>query len=107
MPCLPMNPRVSARTSPALSPHSLELLRPLLRSIAMWHRERTRLVPLDPEVEFDDIDVEDVADPDTPTLDELERAVNEPYAARPAALAMTQNDIEAAIAAGRDPWVYF
>ncbi|MEP4195943.1 MAG: hypothetical protein ABJL99_09945 [Aliishimia sp.] len=50
MHALSMNPRASANFSPAFSPHSLELLRPLLRSIAMWHRERTRLVPLDPEV---------------------------------------------------------
>lgn len=101
---LSMNPRASAHTNHALSPHSLALLRPLLRSIAMWQRERTRLVPLDPDLEFDDIDVEDVADPNTPTLDELERALNEPYAARPAALSMTQNEIAAAISADQDPW---
>lgn len=80
------------------------VLRPLLRCIAMWHRERTRLVPLDPELEFDDIDVEDVTDPDTPTLDELERALNDPYDANPRALSMMQHEIEAAIATGRDPW---
>ena len=101
---LSMNPRASAHTNHALSPHSLELLRPVLRSIAMWQRERTRLVPLDPDLEFDDIDVENVADPNTPTLDELERALNEPYAARPAALSMTQNEIAAAISADQDPW---
>lgn len=70
----------------------------------MWHRERTRLVPLEPEVEFDDIDIEDTPDPDTPTLDELERALNAPYAAKPAASPMPQDAIDAAIAADRDPW---
>jgi cell division protease FtsH len=104
MPPLSLNPRASAHTSPALSSHSLELLRPLLRSIAMWHRERTRLVPLDADLEFDDIDVENVADPDTPTREELERALNAPYEAKPAALSMPQNEIEATIAAGQDPW---
>lgn len=104
MPPLSLNPRASAHTSPALSPYSLELLRPLLRSIAMWHRERTRLVPLDPAVEFDDIDVEDVADPDTPTQDEPEHALNALYEAKPTALHMPKDEIEAAIAADRDPW---
>ncbi len=104
MPPLSLNPRASALSRPALSEHSLELLRPLLRSIAMWHRERTRLVPLDPKLEFDDIDVEDVADPDTPTLEELERALNAPYNAKPAASSMLQHEIEAAIETGQDPW---
>ena len=104
MPPLSMNPRVSAHFSPSLSPHSLTVLRPLLRGIAMWHRERTRLVPLDADLEFDDIDVENVPAPDTPTLDELERALNAPYNAKPAALSMSQIEIEAAIAAGRDLW---
>ncbi len=104
MPPLPMNPRVSAHFSPSLSPHSLTVLRPLLRGIAMWHRERTRLVPLDADLEFDDIDVENVPAPDTPTLDELERALNAPYNAQPAALSMSQIEIETAIAAGQYLW---
>ncbi len=104
MPPLSLNQRASAHTSPALSPHSLELLRPLLRSIAMWHRERTRLVPLDPELEFDDIDVEGAPELDTPAFDELERALNAPYEAMPAASSMPQHEIEAAIATGQDPW---
>ncbi len=104
MPSLSLNPRACALSRPALSPHSLELLRPLLRSIAMWHRGRTRLVPLDPELEFDDIDVEDTPEPDAPTQDELEGALNAPYEAKPAALSMSQHEIEAAIAADRDPW---
>ncbi len=104
MPPLSLNPRASALSRPALSEHSLVLLRPLLRSIAMWHRGRTRLVPLDPDLEFDDIDVEDTPEPDTPTLDELERALNAPYAAKPAASSMPQDAIDAAIAADRDPW---
>ncbi len=66
----------------------------------MWHRERTRLVPLDPKLEFDDIDVEDTPDP----LDELERALNAPYNAKPAASSMPQDAIDAAVAADRDPW---
>ncbi|MEP1835714.1 MAG: hypothetical protein ABJL57_18810 [Hyphomonas sp.] len=60
-------------------------------------------MPLDPAIEFDDIDVENVADPDTPTLDALERALNAPYNAKPAAPSMPQHEIEAAIAADRDP----
>lgn len=104
MPNNSLNPHDSAHFSPTLSSHSLELLRPLLRCIAMWHRSRTRLVPLDPAVEFDDIDVEDVPDPDTPTLEELERTLNAPYNAKPAASSMPQHEIEAAIAAGQDPW---
>lgn len=99
-----MNPRASAPFTPVLSEHSLTFLTPLLRSIAMWHRERTRVVPLDQNLEFDDIDVEDVPDPETPTKEEFERALNDPYAARPAALSMTQNEIEAAIATDQDPW---
>ncbi|MBT8155150.1 AAA family ATPase [Epibacterium ulvae] len=99
MPNNSLNTRVSAPSTSTLSQHSLDLLRPLLRGIALWHRERTRLVPLDPDLEFDDI-----ADPDTPTQDELERTLNAPYDAKPTALHMPQDEIEAAIAAGQDPW---
>lgn len=104
MPNNSLNTRVSAPSTSTLSQHSLDILRPLLRGIAMWHRERTRLVPLDPDPEFDDIDVEDIPDPDTPTLDALEGSLNAPYDAKPTALHMLQDEIEAAIAAGQDPW---
>lgn len=104
MPNNSLNPRASAHFSPALSDHSIAVMRPLLRSIAMWHRSRMRLVPLDADLEFDDIEFEEAPGPDTPTLDELERALNAPYIAQPVASSMPQHEIEAAIAAGRDPW---
>ena len=104
MPLSSMTPRANAHSSAALSDHSLTVLRPLLRSIAMWHRERTRLVPLDPDLEFDDINVEDMPEPEPTKNDALNRALNGAYEATPAALAMTQHEIETTIAAGRDPW---
>lgn len=103
MPNSSMNPRVSAPLNHAPSAHSLAIMRPLLRAIAVWHRERTRLVPIDPDIEFDDINVEDASEPKPPTRDDLDHALNGPYAAQPAASSMTRNEIAGAIKAGIDP----
>ena len=99
-----MNPYVNVRALPALSEHSLTVLRPLLRSMAMWHRGRTKMEPLDPDLDFDDVEVEDTPEAKAPADNELQRILNEPYSFTPAASAMTPSEIKAAIAADRDPF---
>lgn len=104
MPPFSMNSRASAHSSPALSDHSVTVLRPLLRSFAMWHQGRTKMVPLDPDLDFDDVEAEETPDPAVPADEELQRVLNEPYSSTPAASAMTPSEIKAAIAADRDPF---
>ncbi len=62
------------------------------------------MVPLDPELDFDDIEAEETPDPAVPARDELQRVLNEPYTSAPAASAMNPDEIKAAIAADRDPF---
>ncbi|RPE72194.1 peptidase M41-like protein [Pacificibacter maritimus] len=61
------------------------------------------MTPLELKIDFDDIDVEEAAEPTAPALNELHRALNEPYSFTPAASAMAPVEIKAAISAGRDP----
>ncbi|WP_170595673.1 AAA family ATPase [Ruegeria arenilitoris] len=86
----------------ALSPHALSLLRPLLRRIALWHRDLT--ADLQSATEPDD-DVSDTGPtrPDVRSLPPHLR-MNEPYGATPAVHGMHDRDIARAIADGRDPW---
>ncbi|MFT7107700.1 MAG: hypothetical protein ACJAVT_002227, partial [Yoonia sp.] len=62
------------------------------------------MVPFDQELDFDDIEAEETPDPTVPARDELQRALNEPYASVPAASAMTPGEIKIAIDKGRDPF---
>ena len=103
MPRSSMNPHVSALSTHALSAHSLDVLRPLLRSIAMWHRGRTKMAPLELKLDFDDIDIDEADDPTVPDLSERHLALNEPYSFTPAASTMTPHEITAVITADRDP----
>lgn len=98
------NPHASAHSQHVLTDHALSTLRPLLRGIAMWHRERTRLVPVDPETEFDDIDLDAPLVPDPPAKVEFERALNGPYGAMPEAETLTPDQIVQAHVDMRDPW---
>ena len=105
-------PESSAKTcacvssSPVLTAYSVAFLRPLLRSIAMWQRGRSRLAPLDPDEGFDDIDVEATPHPETHQAGDLDHALNDPYAVVPVAHTMTNKDITATIEVGVDPWAH-
>jgi len=95
----------------ALSPHALSIMRPLLRRIALWHRDRVAELRPEPDADFDidDIDTEDTpGQTSAERLDALalplELRINAPYSATPAASLMSPAEIAEALSEGHDPW---
>ncbi|EEX08374.1 AAA ATPase, central domain protein [Ruegeria lacuscaerulensis ITI-1157] len=97
---MPQTPRPAP--AGALSPHALSLLRPLLRRIALWHRDLSADLQSDNGPDDDESDT-GPARPDVRSLPPFLR-MDEPYSATPAAHGMRDRDITRAIADGRDPW---
>ena len=97
---MPQTPRPAP--AGALSPFALSLLRPLLRRIALWHRDLTADLQsaTDPD---DDAPGTAPARPDVRSLPPHLR-MEEPYGATPAVHGMRDRNIARAIAEGRDPW---
>ncbi|SEG37473.1 hypothetical protein SAMN05421751_1553, partial [Jhaorihella thermophila] len=96
---MPQTPRPAP--AGALSPHALSLLRPLLRRIALWHRDLT--ADLQSDTGPDDVSGTGPARPDVRSLPPLLR-MDEPYGATPAVHGMRDRDIARAISECRDPW---
>ncbi len=97
---MPQTPRPAP--AGALSPFALSLLRPLLRRIALWHRDLSADLQSDNGPDDDESDT-GPARPDVRSLPPFLR-MDEPYSATPAAHGMRDRDITRAIADGRDPW---
>jgi cell division protease FtsH len=101
-----LNPRASA-----LSPHVLSIMRPLLRRIALWHRDRiaeARVISGSP-ADFDagtcDLAVGTGVPPSFDAmLTPLQARFDAFYSATPAASGMTDSGFAEAIAEGFDPW---
>ncbi|MFG6627034.1 AAA family ATPase [Sulfitobacter sp. 1A12056] len=101
-----MNPRASA-----LSPHVRSIMRPLLRRIALWHRDRVaeaRVIsgsPADFDAETCDLGVGTGVPPSFDAmLTPLQARFDALYSATPAASGMTDSEVAEAIAERCDPW---
>ncbi|WP_339638143.1 AAA family ATPase [uncultured Sulfitobacter sp.] len=101
-----LNPRASA-----LSPHVLSIMRPLLRRIALWHRDRVAeaRVISGSHADFDEGTCDLAVGTGVPPsfdamLTPLQARFDALYSATPAASGMTDDEVAEAIAEGFDPW---
>ncbi|MBO9429539.1 AAA family ATPase [Sulfitobacter sp. R18_1] len=106
MPPSSLSPRASA-----LSPHVLSIMRPLLRRIALWHRDRiaeSRVISGSP-ANFDEGNCDlAVGTGVPPSFDAMllppQSRFDALYSATPAASGMTDSEVAEAIGEGFDPW---